>query len=250
MRLLEACRTVPTFDKLGSNDNYNYVFASQIFEKFRAELMVRDILLLPDEKDVIEKDIPTVAGPTLRQITLHVDYELIDCRGVDPPIVKHAIGVGMDNGDKAIYKAKTGALKYFFRVLGIIPWNERDDPEYDSGIDDQTDPKVYQERKKVKRIASKQQRAFDSACHRSGKTAQQIADFLKTQFDIATVADLSTEDFNAAIKWASLESNSVDLTDVIRMSAELATESQAKKKVQPIVAVMDQQIDDEVATGD
>jgi hypothetical protein len=256
MRLLDACRQIPTFDKMGSNDEYNYVFASQIFEKFRAALMERDILLLPNEVQILERDIPTVAGPLLRQVTLHVDYELLDCRGLEPSITKHAISMAMDNGDKAIYKAKTGALKYFFRVLGIIPWNERDDPEWDNRIDDQTDPRVFDKgKKKNERVVERQIRAFRSACNASGKTEKQVAEYLEKRFDIAALRDLSKADFNEAIKWASLESNSVDLTDVVRLSAEIAREAAATKKPangapQPIVGALDRVDPEESIAGD
>ena len=241
MRLLEACRAVPTFDKLGQNDDYNYVQASQIFEVFRAELMKRDILLLPDEKQVIEVEVPTLPGPVLRQITLHVDYELLDCRGNESSIVKHAIGIGLDNGDKAIYKAKTGALKYFFRVLAMIPWSEGD-PSHDSGIDDQTNPRVYENRKKAARADNLQKRAFDSACHRSGKTAQQVADYLRTEFDIASVTDLAAADATKAIKWASGAPDQL----VEHLQASVKAVSRKPNGAQPIVAAQDHVATDEI----
>ena len=244
LRLAEACAAVPALDKEGHNPEYNYVRASQIFTAFRKELLNRDILLLPNELEVREQDVPTVAGPTLNRVTLHVEYELSDCRGVDEPIVKKAFGVGIDPGDKAIYKAKTGALKYFFRVLGIIPWLESDDAEADADIDDMTNPEVYAEpggKKARMRVMQKQVRAFDSACHQGGKTAEQIKDYLRTKFDVATITDLARGDFNEAIKWAYGAKEQV--VDAIETSIRVINEKKAAQ-AQPMAIVP------EIASGD
>jgi hypothetical protein len=254
MRLAEACAAIPVMDKLGTNNpEYDYVYASQIFAAFRKELLDRDILLLPDEKEVTEKDIPTVAGPILRQVTLQVEYELIDCRGLEPSIKKTAFGVGMDHGDKAIYKAKTGALKYFFRVLGIIPWLERDNPEADVSIDEATDPRLYEKdydkkTAKQRRIQDRQIRAFDSACHASGKTAEQVADYLKTKFQCATVADLQRADFDTVIKWATGAPEALvdGLETSIKAIQGSVTAITGKKRGQPVVEILDRKVRDEV----
>ena len=52
------------------------------------------------------------------------------------PIVLHSYGTGTDKGDKAVYKAQTGALKYGLRHAFLIP--DESDPEADSSVDKAT----------------------------------------------------------------------------------------------------------------
>jgi len=202
-----------------------------VLSAFRQELWKRGILLLPDEKELVEKDVASMGGPVLRQVTIKTEYEFRDCRGSEPSIVKSAYGVGMDHGDKAAYKAKTGSVKYLFKILGMIPWIESDDPEADASLDDKTDPRVFDasdnaKTKKQKRISDRQVRAFDSACHQSGKTADQVAVYLRTKFSTATVADLPKEEFNDAIKWACQSS---DLKQQIQESVVAANAKEERQ---------------------
>lgn len=249
MRLKQACAAVPAMDKLGSNPDFNYVKASQIFEVFRAELLSRDILLLPDDKELTEKDVPTPAGPVLNRVSLLVEYELRDCsKAAEPSIIKKGYGSGIDFGDKALYKAKTGALKYFFRVLGIIPWIEADDPEYNAvGIDAAlNDPRVYKSGKK-NRADDRQIRAFNSAVSTSGKTAEQVALYLRERYDLARIEDMAQPDFIEAIRWAC---GTGELTEALEVSLAVEEKKRGKKtngKAQPVAEVIDKTPADEIA---
>jgi hypothetical protein len=205
-RLSEACDAVAGVDKSGYNEfqRYKYVKAADVAKAIRHELFRRKIMLLADEKEITEKEVQTNNGGTIRLLTLRVEYTLLDGLS-DQKITTTAYGVAMDSGDKAIYKAKTGALKYFLRGLGIIP-DERDDPEADESVDEQTDARLAGEspkkKGKGKKVADYQRRAFDSACAQTGKTAQQIATYLQTKFSVASVAELPADEFQTAIKWA------------------------------------------------
>lgn len=54
-------------------------------------------------------------------------------------LIQEAVGIGWDTGDKAIYKAFTGAEKYAYRQAFSLATGEQDDPEWDSpGNDDET----------------------------------------------------------------------------------------------------------------
>ncbi len=209
-RMLAACEAVPALDKNGRNDEYNYCSASQLLEVFRTELFKRDVLILPNDLELIEHEVPTIPGVILNRVTLKTEYEFRDCLGKEPSILKTAFGSGIDGGDKALYKAKTGSIKYLLRILGMIPWNDAD-PESDLATNDLTDPRTFDTKKgkttKASRLAARQIRAFDSACHASGKTAQQVADYLRATWSTATVADLPKQEFNEAIKWATQASD-------------------------------------------
>ena len=233
-RLNQACAAVPALEKLGRNPEYNYVFAAQVFEAFRAELFKRQILLLPDELEYKSHLVPTLPGVVLNRVQIKTAYEFRDCYGLEPSIVLHSYGTGIDGGDKALYKAKTGSMKSFFKILGIIPYVESDDPESDATTDDLTNPKVYEASKgktlKDKRLADRQVRAFDSMCHQTGKTAQQVSEYLRARWSCASVSELPAEEFNECMKWAA---QSADLMQQIQESLVAATSKKNGKAEVP-----------------
>lgn len=223
-KLADACNAVGGVEKKGRNEfqKYTYVRAADISKVFRRELFNRNVLLTSNELEVTEKDVPTNSGGTMHYLTLKVEYTLHDGDSRDE-LKSIAFGMGMDSGDKAIWKAKTGALKYFLRGLGIVP-DERDDPEADESVDEQTDERVIEAHeskvKGQKKIAEYQVRAFDAACHQSGKTAEQVATFLKAKYKIASVADMQRVEFNEAIKWAA--KSEADYTDTLAASIPIS----------------------------
>lgn len=222
-KLAEACNSVGGVEKKGRNEfqKYAYVRAADISKVFRRELFKRNILLTSNELELTEKEVPTNSGGTMRYVTLKAEYILHDGENGET-LTSMAYGMGMDSGDKAIWKAKTGALKYFLRGLGIVP-DERDDPEADESVDEQTDARVMADHdKKTSRqrtVAEYQVRAFDAACHSSGKTAAQVAAYLREKFKVATVADMMRGDFNQAIRWAN---RSEDLAETLATSVNIA----------------------------
>jgi len=238
-KLAEACDAVGGVEKKGRNDfqKYNYVKAADVAKAIRHELFQRGVVVIPHEKEFLETGrIKTNSGGEMREFRLTVDYTLYDSDS-DEKITVQAFGVAMDSGDKALYKCKTGATKYFLRAIGLIP-DEKDDPEFDESVDEQTDPRVTDpgtkaSRKKNAKIAEFQARAWSSALRQTGKTPAQEAEFLRTRYSASTVMDLSPEDFKDAIKWAA---------GTEALEASLATSAQAanaKKKAngapQPIV---------------
>lgn len=228
-KLAEACNAVGGVEKKGRNEHqkYAYVKAADVAKAIRHELFQRKVLLLADEKEITEANFTTSGGTVMRQLTLKVEYALLDGES-EQKIVTTAYGIAMDSGDKALYKAKTGALKYFLRGLGIIP-DEKDDPEFDESVDEQTDPRVFEDgfdkrTKGQRKIAEYQQRAFDAATHKSGKTAEQIASYLRERFKVATVTDLMKADFNEAIRWAN---GLADLASTLELSKQAAERKKA-----------------------
>lgn len=207
-KLVEAMSAIGGIAKKGRNDHheYEYLRATDVAKVVRKELFKRGILLTSDEKEVSDKQITSYSGKVFTYVRLKVEYTLRDAASTET-IVGCGFGDAMDSGDKAIYKAKTGALKYFLRSIGIIP-DEKDDPEFDAEVDEHTDERVYAEPKangkgkKSARVAEYQVRAFNSACHQSGKTAKQIAEYLQTRWSAQSIAELRKDEFTDAIKWA------------------------------------------------
>lgn len=132
-KLAEACEAVGGVEKKGRNETqkYNYIKAADIAKAIRHELFQRGIVIIGSESDLIQERITTNNGGTMTEVRLKVTYTVTD--GTET-LTFDAWGVARDSGDKAIYKAKTGALKYFLRGLGLIP-DEKDDPEADESVD-------------------------------------------------------------------------------------------------------------------
>lgn len=237
VRLAEACDAVGGVEKKGRNEfqRYNYVKAADVAKAIRHELFSRGILILVDEKEWTEdRKILTNSGQEIPLMKLRGEVLITDGAEKIGPLT--AFATAFDSGDKAIYKAKTGLLKYALRGLGLIP-DEKDDPEFDEKVDEETDPRVTNppesraKRKKAAKIHEYQARAFDSACRESGKTAEQIAKYLRARFSAASVSDLVQEDFQDAIKWATAQE---DLTETLKNSVKAA------RPPQPVTAVLDQ----------
>jgi len=245
-KLAEACDAVGGVEKKGRNEfqKYTYVKAADVAKAIRHELFSRGILVLISEKAwVVDRIITTNSGGEVPLMRLEAEVTFRDETAVLGPF--GAFATAFDSGDKSIYKAKTGLLKYVLRGLGLIP-DEKDDPEFDESVDEQTDPKVIDGKptnKKRKGIAEYQARAWSSALRQSGKTPEQESAYLKTKYKISTVMDLTPEQFKDAIKWA---------TGAEDLEQTLATSIAAGKK-QPAVELVENQPDEydqRTATGD
>ncbi len=241
-KLAEACDAVGGVEKRGRNEfqKYNYVKAADVAKAIRHELFERGIVVVIDEKDwKQERMVKTNSGGEVPLMQLRAEITFRDERESLGPI--SAFATAFDSGDKAIYKAKTGLLKYALRGIGLIP-DEKDDPEFDESVDEQTDPRVTEigdkkGRSKRKGIAEYQARAWSAALRSSGKTPQQEADYLKVTYKVSTVMDLSPDQFKDAIKWAV--GSEEDLTEAVAASVQVV-----KGKKQPMVEVLDQAPDE------
>jgi hypothetical protein len=251
-KIAEACNAVGGVEKKGRNDfqNYDYVRAADVAKAIRRELFSRGVVIVQNEKNF--RQIGTVLtnkGNELREWQLDVDFLIFDADS-DDSLTVQAFGVAMDSGDKAIYKCKTGATKYFLRALGLIP-DERDDPEFDSKVDEAVtrSPKKPAQRQpadnahsRIPRIKEFQARAWEAACRETGKTAKQVADYLRIRWSANTIMELNVEDFPDAVKWATATS---ELTDDLKMSVKNA--KAGKRGPQPIVPELDRYDAGEIA---
>ena len=125
-------------DKTNEYHKYDYVSEETIVRAARASFLKHNLILLfSTTQRVREGDLTSVL----------VEFKLID---LDEGGIYEAKvwGEGQDKGDKGIYKAYTGALKYFLLKNFLIPTGE-DDPE----IPQETlTPKVMKEILETKEI--------------------------------------------------------------------------------------------------
>src|ERR1035438_1287583 len=161
-KLAEACDAVGGIEKKGRNEfqKYSYVKAADVAKAIRHEFFSRGILIIISEKSwTQERMIKTNSGGEVPLMRLEGEITFRDETTVLGPF--NAFATAFDTGDKSIYKAKTGLLKYALRGIGLIP-DEKDDPEFDESVDEETDPKVLSapRNKRIKGIADYQARAW------------------------------------------------------------------------------------------
>jgi len=118
-KLVKVMGSMSRIAKDGRNDfhKYNYVTEAAVLEEVR-QALVENGLFITQSVDGVTKDGDLV--------TVSVTNTLIDAETGESLSVKSA-GSGTDKGDKAIYKAITGATKYFLMKNFLLPTG--DDPE-------------------------------------------------------------------------------------------------------------------------
>lgn len=116
----------------GKNDSqhYSYFSEAQYKELFTKLFSESGIELIVSEADVCD----VACNNKIRRVKLEITLVNID-NPQDKETV-YSSGEGMDGGDKAIYKAKTGALKYFLANEFMVATG--DDPEADNPEEEDT----------------------------------------------------------------------------------------------------------------
>lgn len=122
--VMAAIERVP---KNGENKFHGYKYATEadLSDAVRANLARYGVMLIPSVEKVEWSKVPTKNGEE-RLATLTVKFTATDGKDQIEFVV---IGEGQDRGDKATYKAMTGATKYALLKLFLIPTG--DDPEND-----------------------------------------------------------------------------------------------------------------------
>lgn len=134
-KIAEIIQEVTHVEKEGRNDfhKYNYVMESTLLEIIRLPLAKRNVVFMTSiesqETTVhVVKDKDREKTNFLTKVTtLHT---LIDGDSGEQFQFKSQ-GQGIDSGDKGVYKAITGALKYAIYKTFLLP--SGDDPEQDHG---------------------------------------------------------------------------------------------------------------------
>jgi hypothetical protein len=152
-KVMEAVGYVP---KGGTNQaqGYKFVQASAVADKVREQLAKLNVSMTPTTIDVISEGVTPSGKQAL--LTLRFTWTLTDGDSGET-ISFQSIGTGADSGDKAAYKAATGALKYALLTGFLIPTG--DDPEADPATDNQVAAaakRIFADDSKAHKTAEKQ----------------------------------------------------------------------------------------------
>lgn len=130
-KLREVAEAIPFVQKRGTNEGqgYSFVQAVDVVRDIRAELLKRSIIVIPSTIPGSLQHFTDTGGKSF-VTTVDLLYRFTDTTTgaeVDVPWT----GAGADiGGDKGIYKAYTGGLKYALLSLFLLPTT--DDPEHDA----------------------------------------------------------------------------------------------------------------------
>jgi hypothetical protein len=134
-KLIEVMESVGHLEKRGRNDfhKYNYVTEADVVQALRSELAKRKILLFPAAPQSRREPAGESFLTTVEMTLTFMDAE------TGEKLSAHWYGTGQDKGDKGLYKAYTGGIKYFLMKTFLIPTG--DDPEGDTSVDASAAPR-------------------------------------------------------------------------------------------------------------
>lgn len=152
-KLVEIMAVIPRIEKKGWNDfhKYHYLREEDLVETLRQEFVSRGIILMPSVRGYTHDIRLKPDGKTEGILTtVEMTFKFIDSNTGETESFNWA-GTGDDKGDKGLYKAYTGAEKYFLMKTFLVPTG--DDPERDEKLDQQTvvpnDPELTKSIKKI-----------------------------------------------------------------------------------------------------
>lgn len=143
-KLARVMGRVGWVEKRGQNTAQNYAFVTEadVLNTVRPLLAEEGIAVIPEVISLTFREIQGNSGKVIPIATVMERFTFTD--GVETYAVT-TVGEGMDSGDKAVYKAMTGALKYAIRQVVLV--STGDDPEKD----DRTSRKVDGEDRPARR---------------------------------------------------------------------------------------------------
>jgi hypothetical protein len=146
-KLADIVAEIDNVDKRGRNEfqKYAYVKAADVAWLVRKALSERNVYLVADVIEIRNYEIPAKEGH-MQAVDVKMQFSFFDGDAPETlPIVLHSYGTGTDKGDKAVYKAMTGALKYGLRHAFLIP--DESDPEADTSVDKAVAAEVERQKK-------------------------------------------------------------------------------------------------------
>lgn len=129
-KLLKVARSIARIEKRGRNDHhkYDYVQAQDVTDKLREKLHREKLIVLPSTIPGSARHEAAIGGRGM-VTTIDLVYRIVDTEtGAMVELPWTAVGADT-GGDKGIYKAYTGGLKYALLNAFLIPTG--DDPERD-----------------------------------------------------------------------------------------------------------------------
>jgi hypothetical protein len=180
-KLAVVRRRIAYVQKRGHNPrfNYNYVTAADIAGAVGDILAELGVVVVPRLESISHEAMRPSAGGTEHVTHVVMSYSFVDVDTAEEITVKTA-GEGLDSGDKAPYKAMTGALKYallqsFLLATGDDPEEERTSPVNHSSPTHESDSER-------RRITTEQIGELGQLIADTGTELERVLAYYKTRF--------------------------------------------------------------------
>lgn len=184
-----------TWEKDGKNMHQQYKYISEAQYKKNFKVARRKAGLLWECECVSHEYIPGISDK------MHMIISDFVGRLTDPDTGEyreyHFSGSGADNGDKALYKAYTGGLKFFLADQYLVA--EGNDPDNDEYEDDTPAEPAPKKTDKKPKTAEERSEIKDELTDKNGKASKFQIDTLKKSLKKLREADPNQEDFIAAV---------------------------------------------------
>ncbi len=187
-KLVEVRRRIGYVQKRGHNErfNYGYVTAADIAGPVGDILAELGVVVIPSLEEISYE---TASGhreatPMARVI---MAYTFSDVESGEE-VVATAAGQGLDAGDKAPYKAMTGALKYALLQMFLLATG--DDPE-----DERVDAR-FNKPSSGRAINAQQVRELEKLIHDTGTDLQRVLAYYK----VASLSEMTEFAYRVAVK--------------------------------------------------
>lgn len=135
-KLAEVMGEMAHVPKEGFNaaQKYKFVRETDVAERASSLLAERKVWIHQTVADhTITELYRTASGNTMWLSTVAMDFQFIDGDTGETTPPQRFVGAGADTGDKGVYKAMTGAEKYFLMKTFLV--STGDDPEADEKVD-------------------------------------------------------------------------------------------------------------------
>ena len=118
-------------DKRNTGQGYSYLSEAKLKDKIREQFVEQGLIFAYSTTGSREYEItPTAKGTKMFVTEAWGVWSIIDSES-NQQMAGEWRGTGSDTGDKGLYKAITGGIKYVFNTMFLIPTG--DDPENDTG---------------------------------------------------------------------------------------------------------------------
>jgi len=131
-RIAAVMADVTHVEKTGENaaQHYKYVEISEVVRAVRDSMVKHGIILEPRHEIASTAEVQTRNGGTMQIVVTNSTFKFRCADDLTSYIETTTVGCGSDSGDKAPFKAMTGALKYALTQTFCLPAG--DDAEVDS----------------------------------------------------------------------------------------------------------------------
>lgn len=206
-KLAEVMAAVRSVPKRGRNEfhKYDYAMEADIVAAIRQELAARKVMLLPS--CIGSQRIPIGdKGQALTEIEM--TFTFYDGES-DEALTCTWRGAGADKEDKGLYKAMTGAEKYFLLKTFLIPTG--DDPELDEPQPRQRKPQATAPNTDDGRIVNAQQmRRLKEMIRTHNTNIDELKAWMKARFGYDHAEQIQRQHYDAITRYVT---EGVDVTN-------------------------------------